>query len=110
MTAPVVWEHYLIVLLIPLLYFAACVRQLNREARILWGAILVCCVGQTVEFTAWLAGRFDFSTWPALLAVSLFKSLPLILTGLFLMRCSEQWFLTYRTANWWALAKREASS
>lgn len=100
---PVVWEHYLSVLFIPLAYFVACRRYFNREALILIAAIFVIPAVRNFAFFLWMRGApVDQDPFPlgGLMLLALSKSAPLLLVAVFLQRHHRSWFKTYAPPNW----------
>lgn len=98
----VVWEHYL-ALLLPLWTYLLAVRgQLSPQARLLLCAALCACVVQNIVVIN-LIRTFvpvDGIALPTLLACV--KSLPLLLTAIFLAHHRQEWFATYRAPSWQA--------
>lgn len=100
---PVVWEHYLAVLFIPLAYFVACRRYFNREALALIAAIFILPAVRNFAFVLWMRGapvhQDPFPLW-LLMLLALSKSAPLLLLAVFLQRHYRSWFKTYAPPNW----------
>jgi hypothetical protein len=101
--APVVWEHYLALLFVPLIYVVASQRSFSPAARVLVVWIFVLALGQNLIFINWLSTRFTFDAPVELLAVGLFKSAPLVLTFILLWRHAGELFVSYTTPAWNAL-------
>ena len=78
---PVVWEHYLALLFIPLTYCLVACPRLPRPAQSLLAVVLILSMTQTVQFTGWLGSVVYLNTVPELVVIGLFKSLPLALTA-----------------------------
>jgi hypothetical protein len=89
------WEHYLSLLFLPLIYVVATREQFSRGALMLVIAIAGLSVFQNLIFTTWLRGAFSFSSLPALVAVTIFKSSPLLLTLLFFVRHAGEWLRSF---------------
>ena len=93
---PVVWEHYLALLFIPLAYALVVCPRLPRRAQYLLAAVFVVSMTQTVQFTAWLDSIIYVNTAPELIAVGLFKSLPLALSMILLIAYGSQLAVAYQ--------------
>jgi hypothetical protein len=89
------WEHYLSLLFLPLIYVVATREQFSRRALVLVIAIAGLSVFQNLVFTMWLRGAFTFSSPSALVAVTIFKSSPLLLTLLFFVRHHREWLRSF---------------
>jgi len=100
-----VWEHYLSVLFLPLLYVVANPARFSRGARVIVIAIFALSVFQNLIFTAWLRS-FGLTSLPALLAVGLLKSGPLLLTVFLVARYRRELFDSY--AVWSRPARSDA--
>ncbi|HEY3441358.1 MAG TPA: glycosyltransferase 87 family protein [Paludibaculum sp.] len=100
---PVVWEHYLAVLFLPLAYFVACHRYFDREALALVAAIFLLPAVRNFTFVLWMHGapvhQDAFPLW-ALMLLALSKSATLLLLAVFLQRHFRSWFRTYAAPNW----------
>ena len=94
-----VWEHYLSLLFIPLIYFVAVRDRLSSAARRLVFAIFMMSLGQNLVLMEFLWTHFDIQSIPALLGVGLFKSGPLLLTLLLLWRYPTSLSETYAAAE-----------
>lgn len=90
-----VWEHYLSVLFLLLAYVLAVRHRFSRPALLLVAAILALSVFQNLILTSWLRAHVAFDSLPALLAIALVKSGPLLLTLIFLWRHWREWFGSY---------------
>jgi hypothetical protein len=82
---PIVWEHYLALLFIPISYCLAVCPRLPRRARGLLTAIVVMSMAQDVSVIDRIRSLIYLNTWPELVAAGLFKSAPLALTAILLM-------------------------
>jgi hypothetical protein len=89
------WEHYLAVLFLPLLYVVVMRRHFSPPAIRIVVAIVVLCVFQNLVFTNWLRATLPFDSLPALVAVGVFKSAPLLLTVAFVVRHGREIFASY---------------
>lgn len=101
--APVVWEHYLALLFVPLIYVVASHRYFSHAALWMVACIFVVALGQNIIFVNWLSTHFAFDTVGKLVAVGLFKSAPLLLTFVLLWRHSNELFESYHAPAWNAL-------
>jgi hypothetical protein len=97
---PVVWEHYLSVLFIPLSYFVAFILRLGRSERILILSIFIACLAQNLILVMWVNDHLNINTPLALLAACIVKSAPLILFAVLLWRYREALFNTYLNSAW----------
>jgi hypothetical protein len=97
---PVVWEHYLALLFIPLSYCLAVQQLLPRYSVFLLGLIFLVSITQNIAIIEWLGDLITFNTRLELIAAGLFKSMPLALTALFFIfyhkaivatHCSPEW-------------------
>lgn len=79
-----IWEHYLMLLFIPVMFGVISRHSLPASAVRLGVGLLVLCVLQNLIFINWLASLVDDSSLPALVLLSLFKSGPLLLTAVLL--------------------------
>ena len=82
---PVVWEHYLALLFIPLWYCLAVCPRLPGGARMLIAAIVVVSMAQNVTVIDRIRSVIYVNTWPELVVSGLFKSAPLALTTILLI-------------------------
>jgi phosphoglycerol transferase MdoB-like AlkP superfamily enzyme len=91
---PVVWEHYLAVLFIPVAYLLANLAQLSRVQERLLLLICLFCGTQNLILILWLNAHMDATVlWVSILA-GLLKSAPLILFTLLVWRYRESWIAT----------------
>jgi hypothetical protein len=95
-----VWEHYLAVLFIPLVYVVAAREYFSRRALVIVGSIFVLSLGQNLILTDLLRSRLTFDSLVALLGIALFKSGPLLLTLVFLLRHHAELFRSYAAPAW----------
>ena len=103
---PVVWDHYLAMLFIPLAYLLAMTRALRREAVLLLALILLAAIPQHVSIAMWLYSKAPLHSAPALIAAGLFKGAPLLLTALFLLLYHKDLAATYAAPEWAAALER----
>jgi hypothetical protein len=87
---PVVWEHYLALLFIPLSYCLAVGPRLSGRARGLLIAILILSMTQNVTVIERIRSVIYVNSWPELVAAGLFKSGPLALTAILLIACRRE--------------------
>lgn len=97
---PVVWEHYLAFLFIPLSYCLAIYPSLPRQAAYLLGIIFLVSVTQHVSIIAWLNSKVYVNGWLDLFVTGLLKSAPLGLTALFLIVYRKEVTKTYSLPEW----------
>ncbi len=86
---PVVWAHYLTLLLVPLTYLLALRDRLDREAIIVISLIILFSIGQNLIFVLMLEQWFGIDSTLERLVVSLVKTTPLLLTLHLLIRRSK---------------------
>jgi hypothetical protein len=79
-----VWEHYLSLLFIPVIYCVAIGDRLPSSARRLLAAIFVASLGQNLVLIEFIWTHFEVQSVPALVGIGFFKSAPLLL-ALFLL-------------------------
>jgi hypothetical protein len=90
---PVVWEHYLSVLFIPVAYFLA------AWPRWKWtGVFCLACSTQNLVFILWLQAVLPTGNLPVQAAAAIFKSAPLILFTVLLWRYWKELAATYDRA------------
>ena len=94
------WEHYLAVLFLPIVYVVASRQYFSKGALDLVAAIFVLSVGQNLILTDFLRAHFAFDSLAALLGIGLFKSGPLILMAIFLWRHHQELFRSYGAPAW----------
>jgi hypothetical protein len=88
---PVVWEHYLALLFIPLSYCLAVAPRLSRRAQLLLIAILILSMTQNVSVVERIRSVIYVNSWPELVAAGLFKSGPLALAAILLIAFRREW-------------------
>ncbi len=93
----IVWEHYLTFLFIVLAYVVAKYRYFRMEAKFLIGAIFFLSIWQNLIFINLIQHNFNINSIPELLFMGIFKSGPLILTLLFLLRHYKEIFECFST-------------
>jgi len=98
--SPIVWEHYLSLLFLPLAYVVASYRSFSRGALCVVGLIFCFSLGQNLVLIRWLDASFSIDTPVTLLGAGLFKAAPLLLTLFFLMRYRNDLFDSYSAAAW----------
>jgi len=94
------WEHYLTMLFIPLIYVVAVRRWFPPAARYLVGTICALCLGQNLILMELLWTRVAIRSVAALIAIGLFKAAPLLLTLLLLWRYHRSLFASYTAPEW----------
>ena len=97
---PVVWEHYLALLFIPLSYCLAVCRSMPRKAVFILGMIFLASIGQNVQVVRWLETVIYFNTPLEFFVAGLFKSAPLMLTSLFFIVFHGDFVNTYTSREW----------
>jgi len=90
-----VWEHYLAILFLLLIYVVAASRHFSFGARALIGAIFALSIGQNLILVNFLRYNFNFDSRPELVLIGLFKSAPLLLTLIFLWSRRSELFESY---------------
>jgi hypothetical protein len=95
-----IWEHYLTLLFIPLVYIVAVRRWFPQRARQLVAAIFVLSLGQNLVLMEFLWTRVDIQSVSALIGIGLFKSGPLLLTLILLWRHRGSLFASYTRPVW----------
>jgi hypothetical protein len=102
-----IWEHYLALLFIPLIYVVASSRWFSRSALWLVGAVFAVSLGQNLIFVNWLSRQVAEAPVPVLLAVTTFKAAPLILMLAFVWRHGRELVASYEAPVWQQLATHE---
>jgi len=100
LAGPVVWEHYLAVLFIPLAYLLAVRRRLGATAQWALAGVFLFSVGQNLVLVLWLNEHLPIDGPASLLAAGLVKSAPLILTLPWLVRRQGGLLETYAGTEW----------
>lgn len=98
-----VWEHYLALLFPLIAYVIASYRQFSRGALALIAVILAFSITQNVTFTA-LLRPVEITSSVALIVLGIFKSIPLLLSIILLVRYHEEFFTGYQAGSWRRLA------
>ncbi|MEO8367656.1 MAG: glycosyltransferase 87 family protein [Candidatus Solibacter sp.] len=92
---PIVWEHYLSVLFLPVAYLLALLPGLERaQIRLL---VLVCgfAATQNVVLILWLSDHLQLHSVPSVLVAAILKSAPLLLSTLLLWHARRQLITLY---------------
>lgn len=96
----VVWEHYL-QLLLPLWTYLLAVRaSLSPRARYLLAAALGACLLQNIVVVNIIRGVVPTDGVAVATVLAIAKSVPLLLTAIFLARHRDEWFATYAAPSW----------
>lgn len=95
-----IWEHYLSILFIVLIYLTIISLKNNRAAMGLIGAIFFFSLGQNLILINLLRSHFVFDTFPELILAGLFKSAPLILLYIFWWKFRGNIFQAYQSPVW----------
>ena len=93
--AQIVWEHYLSVLFLFLVYLVACRRHLQPATIRLVAAIFFFSMGQNIIFVMFVRENFVFDSFAELLLIGFLKSAPLYLTLILLLTRSDDILNTY---------------
>ncbi len=80
------WDHYLAMLFVPLIYILAAREYFDRAALWLVAAIAVLSLGQNIVLIEFLHRHLVLESLVSLLAIALFKTGPLVLTMVLLWR------------------------
>jgi len=102
LVSPVVWEHYLALLFIPLAFLLASWQRLSRGARRLVTLLLVSAFGQNLVLVLWVEAHFHPQTALGLLVVGLFKAAPLLLALILVWRYRDDLLHCYSAPAWTA--------
>jgi len=97
---PVVWEHYLALLFIPLSYCLAVYRLMPRAAQCLIGIIFLASIAQNVSVIAWLNTIIYFNTPTEVIMAGIIKAAPLSLTALLFIAYGREIFKTCSLSEW----------
>jgi hypothetical protein len=103
---PIVWEHYLSVLFIPVAYFLAMLPLLGRSEKTLLAAICLSCCTQNLILVMWLFARLKDGGAIVQVAAAVWKSAPLTLFTILLWRHGARLADTYKAAVMWSPAPR----
>jgi len=96
---PIVWEHYLSVLFIPLAYLLAMLPRLDRpEIRLIAG---VCAFGftQNVVLVLWVSDHLQLYDVPGVIVAGIIKCAPLLFATILLWRVRRQMVAFYNTSG-----------
>jgi hypothetical protein len=104
---PVVWEHYLALLFIPLSYYLAVCPRLPGRVRSLVTVIFVAALVQNVAVIARIRSAIYLNTWPELVAAGLLKSAVLALTAILLVAYLRE-LMRASADGWGSAAGRES--
>jgi hypothetical protein len=100
MVSQTLWEHYLS-LLFPFLAYAVATRgSFSPSGRALLVAIFALTMGQNLILMLFLRDHFSFESAAAIMGISLFKSGPLLLTAVLLIRHRGEIFAGHRAPGW----------
>jgi len=97
---PVVWEHYLALLFIPLSYCLAVYRLMPRKAVFILFLIFLSSIAQNVKVVWLLEAMIHFNTPLKLFVAGLFKSATLVLISLFFIVFQRDFVNTYGSKEW----------
>ena len=98
--SPIVWEHYLSLLFVPLIYVIAAQAHFSRQALAIVAAIFVTSIAQNLILINWVRAHIAIESLPAILAAALVKSAPLLLTIVLLARHWRELFQSYAAPAW----------
>jgi hypothetical protein len=98
--SPTLWEHYLALLFIPLVYVVASAERFSRSALVLVGAVFVVSLAQNIILMDWLRRHASFDSPLALAAIGLLKTAPLVLMLVFVWRHYRELFESYEVPAW----------
>ena len=98
--APVVWEHYLSALFLPLIYIVASRRYFSRNALVVIGAIFFVAIWQNLILVNFLRYNFAWDSLLKLLFIAFLKSGPLLLFLFFLLRYQAALLQSYTAPAW----------
>lgn len=98
---PIVWEHYLSMLFIPLSYLLVFFHRLSRPAQAILAMIYGLCFLQNLVIVMWLRSHLPAShaMW-LMISTALFKSAPLLLFALLLYWQRRRVLETYGFKKW----------
>ncbi len=96
----VVWEHYLQLLLPLWTYLLAVREQLSPRARHVLAAALAACLMQNIVIVNVIRAVVPTDGVAVATVLAVAKSLPLLLTAVFLVRHKHEWFATYAAPTW----------
>jgi len=95
-----VWEHYLSLLFVPLIFVVAARAHFSRQALALIALIFVTSLGQNLIVINWVRFGLSIDSVPELVGITLFKSAPLWLAMVFLWRHSGELFRSHAAPEW----------
>ena len=98
--SPIVWEHYLALLFLPLIYVIAAKAHFSRAALATVTAIFVISVAQNLILINGVREQIAIDTLPEIVAASVVKSAPLLLTIVLLTRHRQEFFRSYAASAW----------
>lgn len=98
------WEHYLELLFIPLIYVVASSQWFSRSARVLVGAIFALSLTQNLIVTGWLRHTVSPDATLPLLIITTLKAGPLLLMLVFAWRHYRELFRSYEAPAWRGVA------
>jgi hypothetical protein len=98
--SPIVWEHYLALLFLPLIYVVAAHAHFSRPALATVAAIFGISVAQNLILINWVREQMAIDTLPEMVAASVVKSAPLVLTVVLIARHWRELFGSYAAAAW----------
>jgi hypothetical protein len=94
------WDHYLALLFIPLIYVVATRHYFSRGAMALVAGIFLLSIGQNLVLTEVLRTRLTLESLGSLLAIAVFKTGPLVLTLVLLWRHSHGLLRSHASPAW----------
>ena len=100
MVAPIVWEHYLALLYLPLIYVVASRQHFSTVALKTIGLIFFLAIGQNLILVLWLNSHLDIDSFSKVFVLGLLKSAPLVLTLFFVWRHRNELWKSYGAEIW----------
>ena len=94
------WEHYLAVLFIPLIYVVASSQWFSRSAHVLVGGIFALSLAQNLILTDWLRHHVAADARLPLLIIPTLKAGPLLLMLIIAWRHYRELFRSYEAPAW----------
>lgn len=94
------WDHYLALLFVPLIYVVATRQYFGRGAMALIAGIFLLSIGQNLVLTEILHSRLRLESPGALIAIALFKTGPLVLTLILLWRHAHGLLRSHTAPAW----------
>jgi hypothetical protein len=94
------WDHYLALLFVPLIYVVATRPYFSRGAMALIAGIFLLSIGQNLVLTEILHARLRLESPGALIAIALFKTGPLVLTLTLLWRHGHGLLRSHTAPAW----------